>query len=339
MAQGSQAEWVVSAASPADLKAHKSEDVEFQPMSVRDFVKEYSGTPFDWNSLKAEFEKVCIDVHPPTGLTPDELANTKAYSLAFASEVLFKIGPAARKVTKSTNDKTWRLKFEAGYVFISTYKNTSPPQSQPVFTGHVLMLTMKQAGLLASNVLTKWAPTIVEQVGTIVLTPLAGAIFSRDEAVGMALAMFPEDAVKKGKDSMIVPTNLGLTKTMNVLNTSCQPGGFHMGGSSMPVGVLATLIAVDKCPERLKVDIFTKAVKQYSRSPGKKWDQDLFERLCCFANRGLPKSLTIDTLTKTIETEKAKCALEQSRKDALRATSSAIQIPSGSGSASQGKNF
>lgn len=337
MAMAPGTDWVVSAASPADLKAHKTENIDFEPMSVRDFVKEYSGTPFDWESLKAEFAKVCVDIEPPKGKTKDELVNTKAYSLAFASEVLFKIGPAARKVTKNTNDKTWRLKFQSGYIFISTYKNTSPPQVQPVFTGHVLMLTMKQAGLLASNVLTKWAYIIVSEVGTIVLTPLAGAIFSRDEAVNMALTIFPTEVTNK--DGVTIPTNESLGKTMNVLNTSCQPGGFHLGASSMSIGVLATLIAVDKCPEKLKADIFTKSVKQYTRNPTKKWDQGLFERLCCFANRGLPKSLTIDILMKTIDTEKAKCALEQSKKDALLVTNSTIQIPSGSGSAPQGKNF
>lgn len=280
--------------TPTEMAAHRLTDDVIEALSAAEFSKEYAGTPFDYATLKLEFTKACPDFNKDPTTIGADVASTKTLCLGFAAEVLYKIAPEARKVNKNTGDRAWRLKLgESAWVFIASYKNSPPPQAMPVFRNNSLPLTMKQAGLIACTVLSRWSPIIYSINKSIVLTPLAGAIFSKDDAKEIANILYHGT------------TDQQVVGVMMALNASCQPGGCHLSPSMTEIALVAGYAATSgpKCDEKLRDSIMRKTTKQYM-AKGKGFNIELFRRMIPYATGGLPAELSVQKLLAVYNEEK-----------------------------------
>lgn len=109
-------------------------------------------------------------------------------ALEFCSKVIYLIGPESRKGAKST-EKVWKIrfpyvdsdgKFVMKTLFISTFINF--PYTKSFTTELSMVVTVKQAGLLAMETFNQVCKYAYNQATPLILlTPLAGAIFSRED--------------------------------------------------------------------------------------------------------------------------------------------------------------
>lgn len=162
-------------------------------ITPKELIDLYGGLQFDFASLKAEFAIACPDVN--SVLTME----TRSHALEFAAMVIYTIGPESRQVKKPGTDKRWKFRMVSKVgnnpvtlvchcVFVSTFKNTDAPNTQPKIVDNKLLLTIKQASLLALWIMESvMAICILNK--TIIMTPLAGAIFSKSDIPNIAKAI------------------------------------------------------------------------------------------------------------------------------------------------------
>lgn len=253
-----------------------------------EFCEEYSGLTFDFNALAVEFKKVCADYTNNLGW------NNKYACLDFAARVLFEVGPETRKVRKETGDKKWRFLFCANdkkpkYAFVCTYKGIAPPTSQPVTTDDKIVLTVKQASLLSLYVLSGLSKIALEHEYT-VLTPLAGAIFSKNDMKEISFALHSRDDIDY------------IAATITTINNSCQSGGHYLPGGRSEIAVLAAISATRNMKDKsMRRSIIVKTFKQYTSKSS--FDVNIFKRLSPYATGGIPHELSPENLIEMHETE------------------------------------
>lgn len=74
-------------------------------MTPADIIKEHGSTTMDFNDIKKEFKKICLDFG--TILQLEE----QSKAVEFCSKMIFEVGPEARQVRKQHGDKTWKCVF------------------------------------------------------------------------------------------------------------------------------------------------------------------------------------------------------------------------------------
>lgn len=180
----------------------------------------------------------------------------------------------------------------AGMIMISTFKSTSAPTDQPKLSaGNVLLLTVKQATIIGLHILGKFTRISCDS-GHDILTPLSGAVFSRDSLN----RMFADPVIKeafKDKHNLI-----------DCINKSAQNGGQFLNGSRTDVAAVCVLIGtmnVKKQEERKS--IVQRTMKQFfaqKRPISKK----VFEAMLPFGTGGLPEEWTFEVISDIHETSK-----------------------------------
>lgn len=116
-------------------------------------------------------------------------------------------------------------KLEVKVAFVSTFKEDSN-NYKPEADGSKIVLTVKHASLLAIDTLNRLNRISLNMTNPIpLLTPLAGAIFSKDDIRKVANVL--------GKDT---------ETTINMINASCQSGGQHLPMSSMAIAAIASIV-------------------------------------------------------------------------------------------------
>lgn len=237
----------------------------------------HAGVQFDFQDLEAEFKKVVHDYGEPIG------RETTSYALEFAVKVIYEVEPASRQVKKGTTDKKWKFRFvvKAGgkntltTVYIASFKNAEPPLAKPTVVQNTLLLTMKQASLLAQSTFANAIQLcIIDEL--VLMTPLCGAIFSKNNVVELGELIHPTlDGDKRGA-------------TLVTLSQSCQSGGHYLNDSVCAVAVVAAVCATRNMTDaKVRDQIITKTYKQYVAS-GKPFDAALYESLCKYATGGVP---------------------------------------------------
>ncbi|AIA24564.1 nucleoprotein [Nome phantom orthophasmavirus] len=300
-----------------DLANHVKEvDYIVTGMSIDEFVDKYSGTPLSIEHLTALFSIVCPDsISEPTRTNPYNF-------IFFLAKMLFEIGPGSRKVLKDVGkDKVWQMRFilnenemeeskrivdppilarynidkdvlglPAYTVVVATHKKAPPKNDMPHITKDgLLTLTMKQAGLIACVLLEKVVKSIEGDDQKIILTPLAGAIFSRDDIVEMATLM-----------------NMSVADMTNLINSSCQSGGHYLDNSNAGCAIAAALRATQRMPKpKEREALVIKVLSQYM-AKDKAFANDEFLMFCKFATGGVPEGLSFDNLLKMAEQTKTK---------------------------------
>lgn len=216
----------------------------------------------DFQKLVKTFCEICPDFVNE----PDYKHAT--ISRRFAEQVIFEYSKQCKGAKEEGVDKTWRIKLDSksddgksfnNQVIVSTYINREPPKHQPFLLHGYLQLTFKQASLLA---VAKYCQLIPHQVERheIVLTPLAGVVFCKDD--------MPELAEALGEP---------LQDVIMAVISSCQTLGFFLEHSRCYIAVVALLKTV--ADAKLRVSLVKSTIKNYQKN-GKEFDRSKF-KICC----------------------------------------------------------
>lgn len=270
----------LSGKNPESLARHEdSAHILMMGITPKEMSELYGGVAFKFEQLEAEFTKICPDYANALAWEAKNLA------LDFASKMIFIIGPESRAVKKPGTDKKWKFRFitkesEKSYhintVFVCTFKNTTPPEPQPKVDGNKLILTIKQASLLALTTLAKVVGLCVDK-DSIIMTPLAGAIFSKQDLEKLAKEVHGD-----------CYTNVNMAQLICAIMQSCQSGGHHLKYSKCHIAIVASICATKNMKDkRLRDTIISKTYKQYVAS-GKDMDREKFIIYAKYATGGVP---------------------------------------------------
>lgn len=178
-----------------------------------------------------------------------------------------------------------------GTITISTFKSSTAPTAAPEVKDDSLMLTMKQASLIALDILNNYTEVAVSK-GIVVLTPLAGAVFSRNSLK----EMLDEPAIKA-----IYKTEAELSVA---INSSAQSGGQHLSESRADIAGVCAFVATSALTDRkLAESITNKTVRQYISS-GRPGDHATMMAFAKYATGGVPADLAYDKISRDIPAAK-----------------------------------
>nr|QMP82132.1 nucleocapsid protein [Hymenopteran phasma-related virus OKIAV230] len=307
MAQSRDVNVDIEGVTPNYLRNHLvARTYEIEAISASDFVSKHGAAEFDFESLAKEFNRHC----------PDYLTrlddNSRFKSLDFCSKIVFEVGPESRQVRKGQADKTWRFIFNnpdgKHFVIVASFKNAAL-EGKVEKMHNCMVLTLKQAGLLAVNTFCKLAKICYNSSQTILLTPLAGACFAR------------EDIIKIGED---LGDDVG--DLLIRINSSCQGGGQYLRYSDGSFALVSALSATRNIKdENLRRNIVNKLIRQYINQ-GKTPEKKLVLILAKYASGGIPTELNYDEMVKLFEEgqRSAVAALQMSK--AVRASTLRSQV-------------
>lgn len=207
--------------------------------------------------------------------------------------MIYTVGPESRSLKQKMGVKTWVFKFpyeEEGKLvvrvaFVCTFKNEGAKYDLTVNNSSRMVLSVRHASLLAIETMNRILDICVSQnPPTVILTPLCGAIFSRND--------IPQ---------MVSVLNLKVSEVVRMLNSSCQSGGHCLKDSELAVAALASIVATAKLGAKGKNDermqIITKVIKQYLNHK-KFYTSSIFTALSRFATEGVPTDLEPGKLIK-----------------------------------------
>nr|QMP82295.1 nucleocapsid protein [Blattodean phasma-related virus OKIAV239]DAZ90401.1 TPA_asm: nucleocapsid protein [Supella longipalpa bunya-like virus] len=267
--------------TPDEISKHTTaKDYYILGITPDEFIKQHGGAQFDFADLQKRFSQICRDFAsaPKKG--------EKSRALEFASKIIYEVAPDARRVKKAEGDKVWKFHFpynESGKIvvktaFVCTFKSESAGNLSG--TANKITLTIKQASLLALVTLCK----INNYCGrldppTNLLTPLAGAVFSKDDISKIA------GRVRKT-----------VAEVTNIINSSCQSGGQYLDDSDTAVAAIASIVATSNMKdEAQRESIINKNVKQYLNMK-KTFSVENFDIYAEYAHGGVPEGLRAKAL-------------------------------------------
>ncbi|WBM84621.1 MAG: nucleoprotein [hymenopteran phasma-related virus OKIAV228] len=297
------ANYDVTGTKPASLLAHgMSKEYIITGITPADFIKIHGGLDFNYESLMKEFKKHCFDFNEDLAL------NMPSMAVEFCSKVIFEIGPDSRKVKKGTGDKVWKFIFSnpndrttKHVVFIATFKQENA-SFVPDNSDKHMILTLKQAGLLALETFSRLIVLGYSNRHKL-MTPLAGACFSKDDTEEMAKEL--------GMDE---------PDLLAAISKSTQSGGQYLNGADIDIAICASISATRNVKDdALKKSIVTKVVKQYMNR-GFKPDKGRIGIIARYATGGIPTEFSYDELVKFFD-------MEQSKISAIRMAKAIAQSP------------
>lgn len=260
---------------------------EMTGYTLKEFLEKHSGSEFNFVKLCQDFTTHCPDFTQE--LDPD----VRSMAFQFCSMILFTIGPESRKVKKTTGDKTWKFRFpvkvagqdapDVHMVHVSTFKAENSVYA-PESNERSLLLTLKQAGLLAQHTLTKVIKLSYGTEKAMIMTPLCGAIFNRDRVIDLSKEL--------GSDPDIV---------LAILNQSSQSGGQYLPLSDINCAVVCACAATRGLKdENVRKSIIIKTFKQYVTQE-KVPDMNLIAVYSKYATGGMPKGFSYEEILSTFD--------------------------------------
>lgn len=272
--EDAQTSYAAAAKKPDSLNDHViSKHWVLRGMTPDELMALHSGTQFSFTELLEEIKAVMPDIAETV------TKEMEMFSLEFASLVLFTIGPATRQVKEGQRDLCWAITIPSedgmsvSTIYIATYKGGPPSIMQPKVSNNKITLTIKQASLLALYVVAG-VVRIQDDPKLILLTPLAGAIFCKD------------DLIKISKD-----LEMPLHELINMINESAQSGGFYLKHSTCAAAAVCAVVATKNAEKKVADSIVTKTVKQY-HTHKKEMNWKLFDVLAAYATGGVPSGMT-----------------------------------------------
>nr|QMP82411.1 nucleocapsid protein [Coleopteran phasma-related virus OKIAV243] len=251
-----------------------------------DFIKKHGATALDFAGIVSHFKLICEDFMDTLQM------DVRSKAVEFCSKMIYEVGPEARQIRKKDSDKTWKFLFMykvenrlvVKVAFVSTYKKE---ESEYVLekSNTKITLSVKTASLLALLVLEQLNELGVNQPDPIcLLTPLAGAVFSREDIPAIAQLR-----------------NRTAHQVLNTINASCQSGGFNLPCSNAAVAAVAAIVATRNVKdERMKNGIIGKTLKQYLMHK-KTWNDRVFETYAKFGHGGVPANLAPENLIRLFD--------------------------------------
>ncbi|APG79266.1 putative nucleoprotein [Hubei odonate virus 8] len=268
--------------TPSSLLDGFSVDTTYRISGVTPYeaIEERSGVSFDISDLIKRFSVVCPDFLDSLVIDQTNL------SLDFAMKMIYEVGPASRSVKKGMPDKITKFIFPYKDTFTSafvcTFKSNAVPASK---IGNKIILTMKQANLLALMKMNELTDISVAMPSPkYPLTPLAGAVFSKDDIPTLA-------------NRLNMPVNV----VISAINSSSASGGHYISHSQSEFAVASSIAVTRNVTSKpLRDSIIGKVVKQYN-SIGKTFDKEKFRTICEFAHGGISHDLNPSTLIEVYE--------------------------------------
>lgn len=287
-----EASFEISGRDPNEIKSHSlGFDGLLLGITTSELSERYGGIQFDFKDLETEFTKACRDY--PHSI----FQGTRSKALEFAAVMMYNVGPETRAVKKPGTDKRWKFriimeetadvpekgKIICNTIYVSTFKNSEPPKLQPKFNKNQILLTVKQASLLALKVLSRVVGLCLE-TNHVIMTPLAGAIFSKNDL---------QKIVDESK--AIIPT-ITLEGVIVGIIQSCQSGGQYLENSRAHIAVAAAVCATQNMKDDLlRKQIIGKTFKQYISS-GKEFNKRLYNVYLRYSTGGIPQEYMPDRL-------------------------------------------
>lgn len=272
---------------PNDLKTRAVDmNVVLVGITREEFTALHTGAQFDFGKLEEVFKQVVEDYLEPY------VEDKASKSLQFCSIVAFTIGPNSRNAKKAGREAMWKmmvLNKDTGLfncIIVSTFKGAAPKDAQPKLDAGKLVLTIKQASLLAVRILNQLVPHCVMQEQYL-LTPLAGSVFCKDDLKDLANDL-----------------NWDLADLIQSINASCQSGGFYLPGANATIACVAAIVATRNAEDKLANAIITKTVKQYNNHHFE-INFDDFAHFARVATGGIPVGCTPKELKEKFEKAQA----------------------------------
>jgi len=275
----------------------KEQEYTLATITPEDFCKQHAGSATDFATMCNDFKALCPDFGRKLDYTQ------KYYSVDYCGKVLYEIGPMSRRVKAGQADKYYDIIMPDGeHAFIATYKSGS--QYEYKATANYISLSVKQASLLAMTVLDDIIEVLPED--KMVLTPLAGAIFSKE--------CMHEIAAERG---------MRLKDVAKMINSSCQGGGQYLQNANGSIAVVAAWAASKNVQaKQARTQIVSKVYRQYA-AQNKKPDLDACKFFARYATGGMPSDFSISSLDKIFSEEQDRYAMTLRERARIVATSTA----------------
>lgn len=278
----------MDAQAPEGLRAHIGmRQVKVAALEYGEALKDFNDTTFDLAQLEADMKRVMPDFG-------DRIVKTsKQVQIAFATKTMFEIIPDMRR--NKNNNVVSRILFDVTIdgavvercVYIATFRNNA---AIPKVDGDdVIILTTKQASLLATMVLTKvMAVGLKEAPPVYLVTPLMGGCFSRRD--------YPTIADKLG---------ISQTELMARMAASSVTGGHLLPKGNGSLAVVFAINAVKNVKDRNIADtIIGKITRQYIMA-GKDPESRIISILAPYSQGGVPAEFSVDNLRNIYDSAKA----------------------------------
>ncbi|XP_030571126.1 uncharacterized protein LOC115770130 isoform X1 [Drosophila novamexicana] len=214
---------------------------------------------FDFQKLIETFTEICPDFC-------DEPSYANAtVSRRFAEQVIFECSKQVKLAKRQGKNELWKLTLETqdeqgkslkNKVIITMNATKPPPQQQPLVVNGILELTFKQASLLAVAKYCQMMPHLVKRQ-EIVLTPLAGAVFAKEDMPKLAAAL-----------------GQPLPELLMAIISSCQTDGYYLEHSRCDIAVAVLIKTVSDF--QMRTSIIKKTIKMY-KFQGKELDMAKFK--------------------------------------------------------------
>lgn len=166
---------------------------------------------------------------------------------------------------------------------VSTFKNSTPPSGQPVIENDVMLLTIKQASILALYILCKYTDLVYGN-NIIILTPLGGAIFPR------------EAVAKLAREPAVIKEGIKANQIIKIINCSAQNGGQFLPDSRADVAAVCVMVGTQGITDvNARKQICHKTYKQFlvQNRPSNK---GVFMAFAKYATGGVPLEWTFEYL-------------------------------------------
>lgn len=220
------------------------------------------------------------------------MENKTSMALEFAAKVLFEYGPMMRTERKSKGDKAIRFRFpytrtypdepekkaelSIKVVIVTTFKDVQYTKSEE---DGKMLLTFRQAGLLAIITFSKAIEFCYNHSSAKLLTPLCGAIFSRDAISDMSKDLGIEEVLY-----------------LKIINESSASRGQYLPNSDLACAVVCMITATRRVTDKAVRDsMISKVVKQYIHCR-KIYEETRFIIFSKYALGGVPPGLDSSTL-------------------------------------------
>lgn len=288
LAQNSQTdgEFTTAGVIPELITAEMKKTVFVLGVTIETFKELYSSVEFDFQNLMETFKTYCKDF-----LVPLE-AGVPSKALEFSAKMLFEFGPYIRNEKKSKGDKAIRFKFPYNKTVVSGDETTNELCVKTVIVstfkdivyknkeeGSKMILTFKQAGMLAMVTFLSAVEYIYSQNEMTLMTPLCGAVFSRDSIKEMASSLNKEEVA-----------------IIKMINASSATGGQYLPESDLACAVVCTISTTKRVTNKdVRSQMITKIIKQYS-SKHKQYEPKNFSVFAKHALGGVPPGMDAETM-------------------------------------------
>lgn len=293
---------------PADLVTHTERKTFFiTGLAPSDFYARHGGPEFNFAELIEKFQTIYTDYGKNLSF------DVASRAVEFCSKMIYEVGPLTRKVTKAGGDEVYKFVFvysptKLTVAFVSTFKSGDPKSDYT--SGQKIILTVKQAMLLAIKVLEQLNRLgEAQEPPTRLLTPLAGAVFSK------------EDIPKIARDLKVDSPTI-----LNVINSSSQSGGHYTMSSNMACAAVCAIMSTKGLKDKdIKVSIISKTLRQYLAKQ-KQWEVGTFEVYAKYAHGGIPDGMEPENLMSMLDTIQLTALTARKAKQAAETTGIEVTV-------------